>query len=329
MRPRIALLVAAVAAAASLAAEPTRGQDALQVPGERASTPKSGPTATLRLDAARDGVLRLRLPEVSAEEVERVRAANRESGRKGPRAVQRRVVVGIERPAPRVLASAADMEWIEVEGGHAAQVAITSPGAGSMRIAIDLAGVPLDVEMVVRGNAQPTRLEGPVRVGSMPDRTTPAWTALTEGETQTVEFFVPAAHDPASLSLRIVEAAHVFTTPSSRLTKRLEDIGRAESCNVDIACSSLTSTPGFRDVVSSVAQMVFNEGGFTVLCTGTLLADADLSTQTPWLYSANHCFENDAPPFKTVAQMQAVANTLSTLWFFEASGCRTGNPVAN
>lgn len=324
-----ALSFAAAFAAASAVPFPAQAQAPLQVPGERAATAKSQAVPKLRLDAGEDQVLRLRLPDVTPEEVERVRAANRDGARKGPRAVQRRVVVGIDREAMRVLARATDLEWIEVDGGHAAQVSVTSPGAGSLRIAVDLAGVPLDMEIVVRGSATPSRIEGPVRVGSVRDRTQPTWTPLTEGETQLVEFFVPAAHDPKSLPLRVVEASHVFTTPSSRFTKRLEDIGRAESCNVDIACSGLNNSAGFRDVVDSVAQMVFNEGGFTVLCSGTLLADADLSTQTPWLYSANHCFENDDPPFKTVAQLQAVANSLSTVWFFEATGCRSGTPVSN
>jgi hypothetical protein len=69
--------------------------------------------------------------------------------------------------------------------------------------------------------------------------------------------------------------------------------------------------------------MVFTDGGFTGLCTGTLLNDADPSSQVPWLYSANHCFENMNPPYKTPAEMQAVANTLNTLWHFDANACRS------
>jgi lysyl endopeptidase len=320
----------AAAAIALLAAVSAPAQSPLQVPGERAVAPKAAVQPELRLAPSAPKAASIRLPDVTAEEVERVRQANRDSGMKGPRAVKRRVVVGLAREARiAAMTSAGDIEWTEVAGGHAAQVAVTSPDAGSLRLAIGLAGVPLDVEMVFYGSGLPGRLEGPVKVGDVADRTRAWWSPLTEGETQVVEFFVPAHHDAASLPLRILDASHVFTTPSSRFTKRVQDIGRAESCNVDVPCSSLNSSTPFREVVDSVAQMVFVEGGFTVLCTGTLLADSDGGSQTPWFYSANHCFENIEPPYKTQVEMQAVANSLSTIWFFQAASCGSSTPASN
>jgi lysyl endopeptidase len=140
---------------------------------------------------------------------------------------------------------------------------------------------------------------------------------------------VPAPHEPGALTLGIAGASHVFTTPSSRFAKRLQDIGVAGSCNVDVPCSALATDAAFRNAAESVAQMVFSDAGFTVLCTGTLLADGDASTQAPWFYTANHCFENDDPPYKTPAQMQTVANTLTTLWGFEASACKSAAPRAS
>src|SRR5437868_2170654 len=86
----------------------------------------------------------------------------------------------------------------------------------------------------------------PVTVADVSDRTAPWWSPLTEGDTQTVEFFVPATHDPAKLALRVMRASHLFTTPSSHMTKRIADIGSSGSCEVDIACSSLDSDTGFR-----------------------------------------------------------------------------------
>src|SRR5205809_817027 len=83
-----------------------------------------------------------------------------------------------------------------------ARAAITAPEAGSLRLAIELCGVPEDVEMVFFGSGG-ARLEGPVRVGDISDRTRAWWSPLTEGATQTVEFFVPQAYEPRSLSLSI------------------------------------------------------------------------------------------------------------------------------
>jgi len=172
----------------------------------------------------------------------------------------------------------------------------------------------------VQGSGGP-RLFGPVRVAEIRDRATPWWTPLTDGETQTVELFAPAGTDPAARALRVTGASHLFTTIGSRFEKRTQEIGDAGSCNVDIKCSSLQSSAAFLDARNAVAQMVFTEDGFVGLCSGTILNDTDGGTQIPWFFSANHCFENENLPYKTAAQMQVVADTLNTLWFFEAVSC--------
>lgn len=320
MDPRIP----AAALAALLFATATAVAQQPVVRGEPALAPKASAPARVRLEPAQ--AASARLPALTDEELESVRARNRVDGKQAPASRPRRVTVGLARPLIGTFLTADALKWHAVAGGNAAQVALTSPDAGSLRLAIDLAGVPADVEMVFFGSAAPARLEGPVRVGDIPNRTVPWWSPLTEGETQTVEFFVPARHEPGRLRLGVAGASHVFTTPSSRFTKRLQDIGLAGSCNVDIPCSPLASDASFRNIAESTAQMVFNDAGFTTLCTATLLADSDPSSQVPWLFGANHCFENDFAPYKTTAQMQVVADTVTTLWGFEASACSSRTP---
>lgn len=314
------------AAALALAlALPLPAASAPVMPGERSQASKSLKTPILRLDSSA-AVFGVRLDPVGPEEIEAVRRRN-SADAKGPRLAQpQRLTIGIARSLPAVPAQTGALAWSPVAGGHAARISVTSPQAGSLRLAIDLAGVPLDVEMVFFGSGAPARLEGPVRVGEIPDRTLPWWSPLTEGETQTVEFFVPARHDASRLAISAAAASHVFTAPSTGLAKRLQDIGLAGSCNVDVPCSPLASETAFRNAADSVAQMVFTDAGFTTLCTGTLLADGDPSSQVPWFYGANHCFENDDPPYKSPAQMQTVANTLTTLWGFEAGACNSRTP---
>lgn len=315
------LLRLAALLAGALLAQPAAAQLAV-VHGEPATTPKA---AAPRLHAVpgRIAGARVELPDIAASAEARVREANLDArGSKG-RQQLRRVVIGVER-ATEGAASASRLPWIAVAGGFVAQVAVSSPGAESLRLAIDLAGAPPELEMAFFGSADPSRIEGPVRAGEGRDRTAPWWSPITEGETQTVEFFVPQGPDPRKLPIAITGASHLLTTPSSNFTKRLQDIGKAGSCNVDIPCSNLYGDGAFRDAVASVAQMVFNDGGFTAMCSGTLLNDADPASQVPYFYSANHCFENDAAPYKTPAQMQAVANTLTTVWGFEASACVNG-----
>ena len=291
----------------------------VMVPGEPAAA-RSEPAPRLRL--ARGVARHAQLPNIAAQALAEVREVNRRAAAaRAFEATPRRVAVGVVHGgAP--LPGAADLAWLPVAGGFAAQVAITSPQAQSVRLAISLAGVPTDVEMVFFGSADPARLEGPVRVGDIPDRIAPWWSPLTEGQTQTVEFFVPGLHAPRALPLRIADASHLLTAPSSGLdTKSVQDIGTADWCNVNAPCSRLASDAAFRNAAESVAKMLFRSGSTMVLCTGTLLNDADPGSQVPYFYGANHCFENDSPPYKTADQMQAVASTLSTFWGFEAAGC--------
>ncbi len=307
-----------LAVLAALAVLPVAAQGLPSVPGEAAWTPKAAADPRLRLATAKASGARLVLAPLPDSALEELREANFS---------RKRLLIGVTR-AVGAEAAPADPAWSPVKGGHALRLELTSPEAASLRLALDLKGLPGDVEMVFFGSDGAGRLEGPVRVADIPDRSEAWWSPITEGATQTIEFFAPAQHDPAALSPRIERASHIFTTPSSRFAKRTQDIGDAGSCNIDIKCSSLTQQTSFREAVASVAQMVFTDGGFTGLCTGTLLNDVDPATQVPWFYSANHCFDNNNAPYKTAAQIQSVASTLSTLWFFEASACRSLVPDA-
>ena len=304
--------------------------------GEPARAEKQAEAPRLRLAA--EGAARVRLAPVTEKDVERVRAKNAAARGAGSSRVNlKRLAIGVDRNV-EIEATQARREklaWTPVGGGEAARLSITSPGAEAMRALLDLEMVADDVEMVFFGSAAPGRLFGPFRVGDAAARAA-WWSPMTEGETLTVELFAPrggpqvagnvrttyAAGDP-----RIVEVGHLFRNPAERAgDKRLVDIGDAGSCNVDVPCSSLNGSTAFRNAMSAVAQMVFSDRGLVLLCTGTLLNDGDASTQRPWFFGANHCFDNEDPPFKTSTQMQTVASSLTTLWFFEANACGTSTP---
>jgi hypothetical protein len=295
---------------------------ALVVPGEPSLTPKSSAAAPILRLAPKAVPGGVRLAPVAEADMERLRAANRAN------VARKRFAIGIERAVPGASSGATVAGWNAVAGGFAAQASLTSPGADAMRVAIDLANVPADVEMVFFGSDAPDRLVGPVRVADVRDRSAPWWSPITDGETQTVEFF--SRTRAGTLPVRLTAGAHVFTTVASEFAKRGQDIGTAGACNVDIKCSSLQSSQAFLNARNAVAQMVFNDTGTVYLCTGTLLNDTAPATQIAWFISANHCFDNDSAPLKSASQMQTVANTLTTLWFFEAQSCgsRTNPPYS-
>ena len=285
------------------------------VPGEPSKTPKAAAaTPILRLapKAIAGGVT---LAPVEDSELVRLRAANRAN------VSRKRLAVGIERRVSASVQGTTVQRWSAVAGGLAAQASMTSPDAGAMRIGLDLRNVAPETEMVFFGSDAPGKLIGPVRVGDISDRSVTWWTPITDGETQTIEFFAPKA--VGAQPVRLTAASHVFTSAGSNFTKRTQDIGEAGSCNVDVRCSSLQGSPAFMNARNSVAQMVFNDASSVYLCTGTLMNDTVAATQVPWFFGANHCFDNDSPPLKSTSQMQAVANTLNTLWFFEAQACHS------
>jgi len=297
-------------AASIVACAPAYAQQ-LSIHGEPAVAAKAAPAPTLRLAAGPAAAVTL--SPVADSEMEVLLQATRRSAK--------RTAIGIQRETGTTrLPSAAQLAWKSVDGGSAAQFSVSSPQAGAIRLAIDLAGVPAGVELTVFGSDDPSRLEGPVRAGDIADRTQPWWTPVTDGETQTVEVFVPAGIDPASLPLSVTGVAHLFTTLASGL-KQGTGIGASASCEVDVKCSPLYPSLAFQNMRSGVAQMTFQDGRLSFLCTGQLLNDTDGSTQVPWFFSANHCFDNESSPYKTPAQMQVVASTLETLWFFEAVTC--------
>lgn len=319
---RLALFTAAWAAAP--AAFP---QGAPVVFGEAARIEKAAPAPTLRL-APEAAARRVKLAPVTDKDIEKVRAENRRaSGATAAHAIVKRLAVGVGRALELQSALQADrrLDWTPVDGGRAARLSVTSPGALALRAAFDLLDVPTAIEMVFFGSKAPERLFGPYRVGDIADRSAPWWSPLTQGETLTVEFFAPRGGGPGGEDPRLSDIGHLFSDPTERhADKRLQDIGASGSCNVDLACSPLNSSNAFRNLAQSVAQMVFSDGSVLFLCTGTLLNDMDSSTQRPWFFSANHCFDNHSVPFKTPAQMQAIASTLATLWFFEANACNSG-----
>ena len=158
--------------------------------GEPAATAKASAPPRLRLQPAKATGVRVHLPDIASSAEARVLEANLRSRGAKAREPLRRVVIGVVRSTDGAFAipTGAQLPWQAVQGGFVAQVAVSSPGAESVRLAIDLAGAPAELEMVFFGSADPSRLEGPVRAGEVRDRSVARWTPITEGETQTVEW---------------------------------------------------------------------------------------------------------------------------------------------
>lgn len=209
----------------------------------------------------------------------------------------------------------APLAWEAVAGGRVARLDIVSPGAAALRLGLALAEAPAELEIRVAGTAQPQHIhqvDGTGMAGQL-DGQGLFWTAVTDGERQRLELFLPegpatAALDAgAVLPMPVRQVAHLLLAPNAGdpLTKAL---GASGSCNIDVACRANLGE-AFQRAKDAVAHMVFQSGGSAYVCTGTLLNDTG-GTGRNWFYTAQHCIEN-----------QAEANTLVTFWQYEVASC--------
>ncbi len=215
--------------------------------------------------------------------------------------------------AAEARAQGADLQWVAVAGGRAARIDIQSPGAAAVRVELSMAATDPGVTVRFAGSAAPADVLGPYAANEIA-KTTAAhgsfWSPVLEGDTASIEVFVPANVDVHAVTLRVVRVSHLIAGGTDLQTmKASTGIGASDTCEMDVACVS-NPTQALRDTAKGVAKMLFTESdGTTYLCTGTLLNDSSASF-TPYFYTANHCVGSEY-----------AASTLNTYWFFDAASC--------
>ena len=301
---RTLLLAFAFSALAAIAAPAT------QVSGERAvPSPKAlQQNPAFRLASMADSATaRTTLAPLPANEAAAIVATSTGD--------EKRIRVGVRRDvnaAAGAKLAAAPARWvIAADGSQAMRVSLTSPGAQSLRLALSIRGLPANAEMRFAGNvgAQPV---GPI-AGSEGEGATSAqglfWTPVTEGDTQTVEIWLPRGIDSSAVRVEMRGASHMGARASDGF-KLATGQGASGACEQDVACMT-PMTEAFANAARSVAKMVFTEDGATYICSGTLLNDTDPTSQVPYFFTAAHCIGS-----------QAAASTLNTYWYFEAASCQ-------
>lgn len=235
----------------------------------------------------------------------------------GPK--RREIGLGREVATEAVEGSSNSLQWLRAGSVRIAKLRVLSPGAKALRVGLTFTGSSAVAEVRVAGSFDESRTLGPARFGGLIANDDVFWTPVTEGETQVVEIAIPA--DAVVPTILVPRISHLVAGPSDRFAKTVSEIGASGSCNIDVACVSNPSA-ALLNAARSVVQMVFTRlSGGTALCTGTILNDTDTTTQIPYLYSGNHCFEAISAPFNTATQMQQIASTLNTYFFFEAATC--------
>ncbi len=206
------------------------------------------------------------------------------------------------------------LDWRrQPDGGLALALTVESPGAKALRAQVELRAVRAGLEVRVFDPkapdatvvAVPAHLLAPDAAGAAS-----AWTPTVAGDALAVELYLPPGTRPRGLRVSIPRVSHLEVEPA-----RADEIGRARCAHQDAVCLADDISAAAR---SAVAKYLFtNRAGGTSMCSGTLLNDADLSSQVPYFLTAAHCIRS-----------RELASTMEFYWFFERPECGSGEVSA-
>ncbi len=302
---RTALLAATAWLAAATGAQAQQAWP--QVPSEpmraAAAVDKRFSARSAQFASAQAPGLHRALPPVTAAELRRVQALAPRAGHKAERVGFARELAAFDQPI-----ELGRLSWLpQPDGSRVAKLTLTSPGALGLRVAIDREPGRVAHAVLIRaaGSAEPALVEGPMDAR---DFAQPRfYSAFTAGESITLEFQLPAALArvaPGDLGLRIAELTH-FDRDFLRLSTNKAAQG---TCYRDIACEA---QGGAEETISrAVARYIYSNSQGTFTCTGTLMNDADATTQIQHFLSANHCIDTAAE-----------AASMTTFWWDQNTTC--------
>ena len=198
----------------------------------------------------------------------------------------------------RALPKAASVEqWVAIPGGFVARFDASSALAEGLRVRLDLAELTDSVEVRVQG------ADGVIVPMEVQPGRESAWTPWSEGSSQVVEVFSRA---PQKISVGAI--LHFTESPLAKA---------AGSCTVPTMCttgdSSLDAAIAQRK--KSMMRITFVEDGGGFLCTATLINTERFPLG--FVLTANPCIDHVDS-----------AATITSLWFYELSGCDASSPEA-
>lgn len=275
------------------------------------------PTVTWRGDIDGSVAKSVSLIQFQPMNAARVDAVRRYNDNAGTKPLQIGIVRDIASEAEPGTGSAPALDWRPTRGGHVARLDVVSPEAAGLRVGVRLTGLPAGAELRVAGSDWPDVLY----LGEHDELTTLLgndglyWTAVTDGELQTLELFVPDGAPRPELRIEAVSHLLVSLHTATDMSKAL---GSSGSCQIDVVCKTGALGERFVSAKNAVARYTVQSGSRTLSCSGTLLNDTDDTTWKNWFISAQHCVGN-----------QGEANTLRSFWRFETPTCRVDNAGPN
>ncbi len=287
----------------------------------RAASPEARPVATTRLPAAAPARTITLTPPTAAEHATLKVAPASVRGQTLKDTRRRGLGVGFPRavPASDGVVRLADLRWSRVaDGALAARVTLTSPGAVAIRFELALKGVPDALKVRFTGSRSEALVFGPYPAADIV-RDAVFWSPVLEGETGTIELELPATAEVGNATLEIPMISHLGA-PGEHPRALDSHIGQAEACQTDVACLAPTLQQQLTTATNAVARIFVTVKGVTMICSGTLLNDAQGSF-TPYFLTTNHCVDDIDDPASSKGVPAAAAASVNTYWFFQAATC--------
>ena len=210
--------------------------------------------------------------------------------------------IGHHRSVPSEFAEdlSARLNWaVNEDGQHTAAVTLTTDGAASMRVQVD-------VDLPVGGSLQVLDGEGQAR-GPAYTRAdlvdAPTWLPSAEGDTLTVQITLPSDAATSALSFIINQVAHRYKQVMP------------QSFHLDCSNHQNASCATDQDILDyrrATARIVFEKAGATYVCSGTMLNVSKTEELEPYFITAHHCVSN-----------ASVASTIEAEWFYYYAGCHS------
>lgn len=235
-----------------------------------------------------------------------------DNSNENPSAKGKALQIGFGRAVPLAFSNSVapqQLNWQTLAtGGLATQFTVTSPTAAALRIALAVKKMPPGVELRFVGSNRPSVVLGPVTSDQVLTQT-PYWSPIVEGESLTMEIYLPPGVTPGDLDFSLVMTSHLLSFPAKLNLNSLQPKAASAACQLDAVC--YYNTAGVQSIASAVASMSYTKpNGLSYVCTGTLLNSR--TPGVPYFYSANHCISD-----------QATASTLNTYWFWESAACNS------
>ena len=305
--------------AAETAAEPVgfNSANAVTQPAKAAAEGEAGPVKPVTLDttSARKVGASIDLGAPSAAQQEQRARKNQRTGTQfSAKAYQ----TGFPRPVDSASTSKSLrtlLNWTTTEtGAQRASMSLRSEGAKGIRLGLLVQQIPSEaiLRFYASGSSEAVQTTGEhinsiIQANIKTDGDSPAartyWTPTTLGDTSVLEMEVPKGGDTSAVVFSIPTLTHLAETA---VEAELSTIREKATCALTPQATCTTPLP---PAANAVAAMDIVEGGYSYVCTGTLIANRG-ATQQGYFLTANHCINT-----------QAAASSLTTWWFYRSNAC--------